>query len=196
MQLVVLREEEQMEQVFGSIRGNADLMIAVVILCALLLWIWRDARAIRSDYANSDRMPEEMKRLWGKFRRAGFTEDALYVAMMIGFVFVFFYSIKFATEHVRQGLFAAEVLTDIAVVGMGFTLISAFFICVFYSIRRFVDKRNLSEGEAVAWTPPRVSVFFSAVFAPFGLVAGLREILHETPDAIHLVHQWINHFWI
>jgi hypothetical protein len=182
-----------MEQVFASIKEYAELILPPFIFCALAIWIWREARAIRSDYVNSDQMPDEMKRLWGKFRRAGFTEDALYMAMMTGFVFVFFYSIKFATEHARRGMFAAELLTDIAVVGMAFTLISALFICVFYSIRRFIEKRNL-EDEPVAWTPPRVSVFFSAVFAPFGLVAALREILHETPDAVRLVHHWINYF--
>jgi hypothetical protein len=176
---------------FGSIEGNADRLLALLVLCVLLTVIWRDARAIRSDYAKSNRTPEQMKPLWGKFRRAGFTEDALYVAMMIGFVFVFFYSIKFATERLRQGEFA-EFLTDVAIVGMVFTLVSAFFICGYYTVRRVIEKYDL-EGR-VTWTPPRVTVFFSAVFAPFGFVAGLREVLHETPDAIQLIHHWISYF--
>lgn len=182
-----------MDGMLASIEVNTDRLLALFILCVLLTVTWRDARAIRSDYAKSNRTPEQMRPLWGKFRLAGFTEDALYVAMMTGFVFVFFYSIKFASEQVRQGTFAAEVLTDMAVVGMVLTLISALVLCLYYTVRRLIEKHYL-EGEPFAWTPPRITVFFSAVFAPFGLVAGLREFLHEAPDAVKLVHHWISYF--
>jgi len=182
-----------MEHAFASIKEIGELMLAPVVFCALVIWIWREASAIRHEYLNSNEMPEPMRRLWGRFRRAGFPEQALYLAMMTGFAFLFFYSIKFANEYVRPGLIDAAILPNIAAAGMGVTLVVAIAICGFYSARRFYEKWN-TDG-AVAWTPPRVTVFFSAVFAPFGLVVGLREILHETPDAIRLLHYWIIHYF-
>jgi len=160
-----------MQQIFDWIRVNSEVAIAPVTYLILVLWLLRDASKIKND---------ERSNHWHQFRRAGYTERALYNAMILGFIFLIFYVLKDFSEHVK-----IKYLDDTAVIGMGVTLFAALAACLIHSLRR-VLQRGIQ-----GWTSPKIAVFFSAVFAPFGMVATLREVFHEAPDAVKLLHRLI-----